>query len=116
MRKNTIVLTLFMFMVCALFYECASQQPVKLISAEEYNHRGISWGEKGDYDRAISDFNKALEINPRYAGAYRGRGITFFYKRKYDKAWQDVHKAQFLGFPVPPRFLKALREASGRQK
>jgi hypothetical protein len=30
--------------------------------------------------------------------------------------WDDVHKAQNLGYTVHPGFLKALRQASGRQK
>jgi hypothetical protein len=34
----------------------------------------------------------------------------------YEKAWDDVHKAEGLGWQVHPEFLKALREASGRQK
>jgi tetratricopeptide (TPR) repeat protein len=69
---------------------------------------------KDQYDKAISDFNKAIEINPRFAEAYRNRGLAYFYKRNYEKAWDDVHKAQNLGYTVHPRFLKALREASGR--
>jgi tetratricopeptide (TPR) repeat protein len=71
---------------------------------------------KGLYDRAISDFNKALEINPRYAAAYNNRGYAYYNKRKYDKAWEDVHKTQGLGYQVHPESLKSLREASGREK
>ena len=29
-----------------------------------YNNRGIAYSYKGQYDKAISDFNKALGINP----------------------------------------------------
>jgi len=76
-------------------------------------NRGIAYFEKGQYDQAISNYNKALEINPRLAFAYHNRGAAYFEKGQYDKAWGDVHKAQDLGHPV---FLKALRKASGRQK
>lgn len=34
---------------------------------------------------------------------------------EYDQAWEDVHKAQSLNNPVGPEFLRALREASGRE-
>ncbi len=87
-----------------------------LNDAEAYNNRGNAYFEKGQHDKAISDHNKALEINPRDAEVYYNRGIAYTLKGKYDKAWEDVHKAQDLGFKINPGFLKALRKASGRQK
>ena len=66
------------------------------------------------FDEAIRQFDRTLEINPRFAEAYVNRGVAYYYKKEYDKAWEDVHKAQGLGYQVPPEFLKALREASGR--
>jgi lipoprotein NlpI len=65
---------------------------------------------------ALSDFNKAIEIFPGYAWAYLNRGIAYYHMEEYDEAWEDVHKAQNLGYQVPPEFLKALREASGREE
>ena len=29
-----------------------------------YTNRGLAYESKGEYDRAIADFSKALEINP----------------------------------------------------
>ncbi|MBW1915530.1 MAG: tetratricopeptide repeat protein [Deltaproteobacteria bacterium] len=84
--------------------------------AKAYYNRGVAYKRKGQYDQAISDYNKAIEINPRDALAYYNRGIACFYAKKYEKAWDDAHKAQDLGYSVQPRFLKALREALGREK
>ena len=81
-----------------------------------YSGRGLAYAIKGKYDKAISDFNMALEINPRFGPAYIGRGLAYFEKGQYDKAWEDVQKAQGLGAKINPRFHKALRKASGRQK
>ena len=54
----------------------------------------IDFAEKGNYDRAIALFSKALEINPRYAAAYNNRGVAYAKgKGQYDKAISDYNKA-----------------------
>jgi tetratricopeptide (TPR) repeat protein len=80
-----------------------------------YNNRGIGYGKKGQHDNAIFNFNKAIEIDPKYANAYNNRGRAYYFKKEYDKSWQDVKKAQNLGYQIPPKFLEDLRNASGRQ-
>ncbi len=42
------------------------------------NNRALAYAKKGQYDLAISDYNKALEINPRYAGASRRYTLKHF--------------------------------------
>jgi tetratricopeptide (TPR) repeat protein len=82
-----------------------------------YYNRGMAYAKgKGQYDKAIPDFTKFLEINPMSVEAYNNRGVAYFRIKEYEKAWDDVHKAQNLGYNVHPGFLKALREASGREK
>jgi tetratricopeptide (TPR) repeat protein len=70
---------------------------------------------KGHYDQAISDFNKALEINSWFAVAYNNRRIAYYFKKEYDKSWEDIKRAQDLGYQIPAEFLDDLRKASGRQ-
>ena len=85
--------------------------------AEAYANRGLAYAQgKGQFDQAISDFNKAIGINPGYAMAYNYRAVTYYYQGEDDKAWEDVHKAQSLDYIFAPKFLKALRKASGRQR
>ena len=60
-------------------------------------------------DRAISDFTKTIEINPRDALAYANRGEGYFSKKKYDEARNDFRKAQALGLKIDPKFLEMLR-------
>lgn len=81
-----------------------------------YYNRGIAYDEKGQHNKAIADFTKAVELNPKFAGAYNNRAVACYIKGEYEKVWNDVRKAQTLGYQVHPEFLKALREASGRQK
>jgi len=104
--------------IVSLLCSCASTQRKQGESrdADFYLSRGLAYAEKGQYDQAISDFTKALEINPGYAGAYYSRGASYYFKKEYDKSWDDIKKAQDLGYPVRPEFLDDLRKSSGRQQ
>ena len=45
-------------------------------TAEEYFGRGLSKHELQDYRGAISDYSKAIELNPNDAAAYYNRGVA----------------------------------------
>ena len=45
-------------------------------TAADYNNRGIAKVGKGDFDGAIADYNRALELDPKFAIAYADRGIS----------------------------------------
>jgi Tfp pilus assembly protein PilF len=81
--------------VIFLLFSCASTQSRQDESrdAKFYNNRGIAFAEKGQYEQAISDFNKALEINPRYNKAYNNRGIVYRLRGQYHQAISDFNKA-----------------------
>jgi len=61
--------------------------------AELYLLRGNTWYKKKDYDKAIIDYNKAIEINPENEEVYLLRGNTRYKKKDYDKAIIDYNKA-----------------------
>ena len=44
--------------------------------AKAYYNRGVAAQVKGDSDRAITDYTKAVEISPSFVDAYVGRGIV----------------------------------------
>ncbi len=48
---------------------------------------------KGQFDQAISDISKALEIDPMNAMAYVNRGVAYVNKGQYDLAISDYNKA-----------------------
>jgi tetratricopeptide (TPR) repeat protein len=62
-------------------------------SPEACNKRGLVWSKKGDYDRAIADFSKALALNPGYDEAYFNRGFAWDQKGNVREALSDVQKA-----------------------
>ena len=63
------------------------------LDADSYVKRGLTYADKGQYDKDISDYNKAIEINPRDADAYSNRGTAYDTKGQYDKAISDYNKA-----------------------
>jgi tetratricopeptide (TPR) repeat protein len=58
-----------------------------------YYNRGIVFMNEKNYDRAIQDYSKAIELNPNYTEAYYNRGIVFTNENNYDRAIQDYSKA-----------------------
>ncbi len=67
-------------------------EPIQDISTA-YNNRGIAYAQKGDHDRAISDYTKAIEINARNGDAYSNRSNAYEQKGDHDRAIADSSKA-----------------------
>ena len=51
-----------------------------------------------DYNGAIADYTKAIEINPNNATAYHSRGINKYFLNDFYSACIDAKKAQDLGY------------------
>ena len=60
--------------------------------AKVYYNRGITYGKKGEFDRAIEDFTKAIDLNPNYADAYYNRGVAYSNKGLVDYTIEDYTK------------------------
>jgi Tfp pilus assembly protein PilF/TolB-like protein len=58
-----------------------------------YNNRGNAYSDKGRYDRAIQDYDKALSLDPEHTTSYRNRGIVYQKRGLYDRAIQDYERA-----------------------
>jgi len=48
---------------------------------------------KRNYDRAVSDFNKSLELDPRFAIAYANLSLTYYAKQNYDDVLTDISES-----------------------
>jgi tetratricopeptide (TPR) repeat protein len=44
-------------------------------NAVAYQYRGLTYHNRGDYDRAIADYDQAIWLDPKYAVAYRQAGL-----------------------------------------
>ena len=61
--------------------------------AGTFYNRGNAYGRKGDYDRAIQDYDQAIRLNPNYANAFNNRGNAYRNKQDYDRALADYEAA-----------------------
>lgn len=97
----------------ALYYIQAITDNIKAIKTN-YNFAGTYIN---NYDLAIADYTKVLEIDPSFSEVYEARAKAYFGKMEYDNAWIDMHKAEELGYKSnDPQFLEDLKKASGREK
>ncbi len=76
---------------CSALIQSAHETGINLAMA--FYGRGLAYSRKGDYDRAISDYDQALRLNPDLANAFYGRGGAYAYKGDYDHAIQDYNQA-----------------------
>lgn len=53
---------------------------------------GLSYGKKGEEDKAIEYFTEAIELEPEYVAAYFSRGFSYQLKGEWDKAIADYSK------------------------
>jgi len=57
-----------------------------------YN-QGLEHYGRGEYDTAIQEYSKAVNVDPKQISAYVNRGITYFVKGEHEKAIADFTQA-----------------------
>jgi tetratricopeptide (TPR) repeat protein len=79
-----------------------------------FANRGIAYINVGNFDRAVSDLNKAIELDPTSSFAYAGRGLAYLRQDNIDSARRDGEKALSLHPDEDTRKIaeKILREMS----
>lgn len=65
----------------------------KQVETENYYKSGTKHIKHGNDDKAIADYNKAIELNPNDADSYRKRALANIDLENYDKAIADCNKA-----------------------
>jgi tetratricopeptide (TPR) repeat protein len=71
--------------------------------------KGIDYRHKGKWDAAIAEYNKAIEINPKYAKSYDNRGSVYFVLSDFDNAISDSSKA----IEINPNYANAYATRAG---
>ena len=71
--------------------------------AGAYNSRGVAYGNLGQHQRAIQDYDEAIRLNPRLAEARSNRAVAYDSLAQYARAIQDFDEA----IAIDPRFAPA---------
>ncbi|MBU0527497.1 MAG: AAA family ATPase [Candidatus Micrarchaeota archaeon] len=64
--------------------------------AKTYYQMGNDYYEKGDYDRAIENYNMAILLNPIFSEAYFNRALSYYQLKNFDKSIADYTKSMEL--------------------
>jgi tetratricopeptide (TPR) repeat protein len=62
-------------------------------SPQNHNNLGDYYGRQGDLARAVEEFKKAIELNPRYGDAYHNLANTYHQLGQDDLAIENYQKA-----------------------
>lgn len=85
----------------SLWNDAIKKSPNK---SRPYDERGNAYTVKGDIDRGIADYDRAIDLNPYYSSSYNNRGVAYAVKGDVDRAINDFTKA----LEINPRFTNAL--------
>src|SRR5215510_11792957 len=77
----------------ALALETCAAQAQSPRAAEDHLKRGLILGRRGEFDRAIAEFDKAIEINPQLADAWCNRGLAYHLKGDIEQATAELDRA-----------------------
>ncbi|MCA9891205.1 MAG: tetratricopeptide repeat protein, partial [Anaerolineae bacterium] len=55
--------------------------------------RDLAYYELKQYEQAIADYDKAIQLEPQYASAYYNRGLAYYMLNEYDLAIADYEAA-----------------------
>ncbi|MFN6568526.1 tetratricopeptide repeat protein [Dendronalium sp. ChiSLP03b] len=63
-----------------------------LISSQVFFRCGESYRSMEQYDKALQNFDRAIELKPKYQWAIASRGETYCLMERYEEALQDFHR------------------------
>ena len=70
----------------------AEKKP-QLVDAGSYYKIANDYYEKGDYEKAIENYNMAILLNPLFSEAYFNRALSYYQLKNYDKSIADYTEA-----------------------
>ncbi|MGY6529840.1 MAG: tetratricopeptide repeat protein [Cyanobacterium sp.] len=83
--------------------EMGEDSSVNLDDAQIFYNRGNELRDSQDYEEAIEQYSRAIELNPNYVDAYYNRGLTYADLKDFDRAIADYTQA----ITIDPEYLNA---------
>lgn len=62
-------------------------------SPQNHNNLGDLYGRRGDLEKAVEEFKKAIKLKPNYADAYHNLANTYYQMGKFDLAEENYQRA-----------------------
>jgi len=75
-------------------------------NSRAYFHRGVSYGEIGQYEKSLFSINKAIELDSENGLFYYGRGRVYLLSDDKEKAIEDFKQAATMGNLDAQNYLK----------
>jgi tetratricopeptide (TPR) repeat protein len=58
-----------------------------------FNNRGLAYAKLKQFEKAIQDYDQAIELNPKDFNAFNNRGPAYAKLKQFEKAIQDYNQA-----------------------
>ena len=73
--------------------------------AIQFSNLGVAWYERGDYDKAIKYYTRAVELDPDFVEAYNNLGVSYAKQGNYGQAIDCYKKAAKKDFDYATPFV-----------
>ena len=113
-KKRLVVFLISVFLVLLFF-----SRGICKTEANGHFEKGVDYINQGDYQRALEEFNRVINIDSEYVDAYCGIGIAYLNQKKYKEAIEAFEKATALGPDKPIAYYllgKAYEETMNYEK
>jgi len=90
-NKNLPVCVVLLLAVYMVYVQSPARADTK--EAQAFHEKGLAFDYKGESNKALEFYSKAIEANENYAEAYNNRGHVYLMLTEFDKALDDFNMA-----------------------